>query len=291
MNKLRNYEQHYPDCEVERRYDFLRNTHVELGQIALAMAQNGLTFENKDDGTPVTPLDKLLNDEFIMRVENEFPGDRVWGEEGSNSEVGDVSDVERRWLWIVDPWDGTRKLLEAIQAGKLNQCTSALLTAAFAPGETTPTISGAYSPLQRKKLMVSASPDGAELWTPGHPSRPIIVPQGPADIDDVNRYEYSSWGKGLKKLDEMMPLARRVRTQIRMASVALGDADITVFPSPGHPHDVLPGAHSVVKAGGTIVSLKGEAYEDVDWRVDPVNGAIATVEPVLARQLVERLAA
>ena len=291
MNKLRNHEQYYPINEVERRHDFLRNTHVELGEIALAMVQNGLTSKNKADGTPVTPLDEFLNAKFIERVESEFPGDRVWGEEGSNSEVGDTSDVEHRWLWIVDPFDGTKKLLDAITAGKLNQCTSSLLAAAFAPGETTPTISGAYSPLQRKKLMVSAGPRGTELWTPGHQARQVIVQQGPMDIDDVNRYEYSSWGAGLRRLDDMMPLARRVRTQIRMASVALGDTDLTVFPAPGHPHDVLPGAHSVMKAGGTVITLKGEAYDDVDWRVDPVNGAIATVEPVLARQLVDRLAA
>lgn len=289
--KTRNYER-IPTQEIERRYDFLRNTHVELGHIALEMAQGEVPVEYKEDESPVTSIDTLLNKKFIQMIESEFPGDLVWGEEEANSEVGDTLAADRDWVWIIDPIDGTKKLVEALQAKKLGQCTTTMLAAAFAPGETSPTISGVYSPFQRKKLMVSTSPhSGTELWTPGHRSRQIIVPQGPMELDDVNRYEYSSWGKGLKKLDEIMPLARRVRTQTRMASVALGDTDITVVPNPSHPHDVLPGAHSVMKAGGTIVSLKGESYEDIDWRVDPVGGVIATVEPVLAHQLVERLAA
>lgn len=292
MNKLRNHEYRLPSHEVERRYDFLRNTHVELGEIALEMIQEEVPVEYKEDESPVTLIDKLLNKKFIQMVEGEFSDDLVWGEEEANSEIGDTQAAEHVWVWVVDPIDGTKKLVEALQTRKFNQCTTTMLAAAFAPGETAPTISGVYSPFQRKKLMVSTSPhNGTELWTPGQSSRRIVVPRGPMDIEDVNRYEYSSWGEGLKKLDDMMPLARRVRTQTRMASVALGDTDLTITPNPSHPHDVLPGAHSVMGAGGTILSLKGQQYEDIDWRIDPINGVVATVEPVLAEQLIDRLAA
>ena len=155
-----------------------------------------------------------------------------------------------------------------------------------------PTLSAVYSPFQRKKLLISASPEGAELWTP-HTGRSqkLAVANGPRTLDEVRRYEYSSWGTRLKDLDMIIPFGRRIRSQTRMASVALGDVDLSVFPSPSHPHDVLPGAHIVKKAGGAVVSLTGEEYETTDWRVDPLNGVVAASSLELAQATVERLAA
>lgn len=290
MNTLRS-EIYTNTHEVQRRYDFLRATQVTLGALAVEKSAEGFTKEMKLDDSPVTSIDILLNQRFIEMVEDEFPHDKVWGEEATNSERGNLDEAEHNWVWIVDPIDGTKKLVNAYATNTLGQCNATVLAAAFAPGETTPTISGVYSPFHRKKLLISANPEGVELWTPqAGGSRQIVLGEGPATLSDVDRYEYSSWGSSLKQLDEIMPFARRFRTQTRMASVALGDVDVSVFPAPSHPHDVLPGAHIVHKAGGQIRSLSGKKYEDIDWRVDPLGGVIAAVSPELADTLVEQLA-
>jgi fructose-1,6-bisphosphatase/inositol monophosphatase family enzyme len=54
----------------------------------------------KDDNTPLTIADTMINDLVIDRVKQEFPEDGVIGEEASY-------EVKRNRVWVVDPIDGT----------------------------------------------------------------------------------------------------------------------------------------------------------------------------------------
>lgn len=289
MNKLRN------NHETQQRYEFALETVEVLGTRALQLIKDDITMSRKPDSSKVTTADILLNDLFIDQVESQFPGDLVWGEEASNSEKGDLSEAGKNWLWLIDPIDGTSGFWRAYQQQKFSNCTATTLVTGFAPGETTPTVSVAYNPFQDQRMMLSANPKGAFY----HTSSALIPEQvklegGPTRLTQVRRFEKSAWGDAeprLTGLQDMVPYGRRLHHQLFMAAVALGDSDLSAFAAPSHPHDVAGNAHIVARAGGAVRSLKGQQFEDIDWRVDPIHGVVAAATPELADEFLDRLVA
>lgn len=70
------------------------------GKIALAgQAHNHLTY--KEDGSPVTSVDREIESYLVKQIVHHYPGHQVICEEGTNISGND-------FLWIVDPIDGTR---------------------------------------------------------------------------------------------------------------------------------------------------------------------------------------
>ncbi|MBN1946596.1 MAG: 3'(2'),5'-bisphosphate nucleotidase CysQ [Bradymonadales bacterium] len=62
---------------------------------------------HKAGGEPVTEADRLANEIILRGLEERFPSDRVLSEESSD----DLSRLEHRRVWIVDPIDGTQELI------------------------------------------------------------------------------------------------------------------------------------------------------------------------------------
>ena len=83
---------------------------------------DGYAFENKYDGTPVTAIDRAVEQAIRERVALRRPGYLVLGEEDglgespgrpvADHETAAVTVVRARW--IVDPIDGTRKFVRGI---------------------------------------------------------------------------------------------------------------------------------------------------------------------------------
>jgi histidinol-phosphatase len=77
-------------------------TAVELAaQVALEYFEAGVTATLKDDGTPVTEADRVVEELLRGTLAAARPGDGFLGEE-----FGRVGESER--VWILDPIDGTR---------------------------------------------------------------------------------------------------------------------------------------------------------------------------------------
>jgi histidinol-phosphatase len=70
----------------------------------------GFPFENKYDGTPVTTIDRAVEQAIRERVVSMRPGDLVLGEEAG----GEAVPAPGQPRWIVDPIDGTRKFVRGI---------------------------------------------------------------------------------------------------------------------------------------------------------------------------------
>ncbi len=75
---------------------------LAAGSLALRYREQGVTWEDKPDSSPVTIADRECEAEIIRTILAEFPEDGLLGEEGSNRD----SLNGRRW--IIDPIDGTR---------------------------------------------------------------------------------------------------------------------------------------------------------------------------------------
>lgn len=80
--------------------NLIRNWILEAGRIALSYTANR-SVDIKNDFTPVTQLDRYIEDFLVEKIAENYPGHGVLAEEGSSRLGSD-------FLWIIDPIDGTR---------------------------------------------------------------------------------------------------------------------------------------------------------------------------------------
>jgi histidinol-phosphatase len=90
---------------------------LELADVADAITRahfqpGGLSFENKSDGSPVTAIDRAVEQVIRERVAVARPDHVVLGEEAGGGASDDRAGGRSRW--IVDPIDGTRKFVRGI---------------------------------------------------------------------------------------------------------------------------------------------------------------------------------
>lgn len=84
---------------------FAQDCARELGELIRNIAGSGYEVEHKKDGSFVTTADRKANRRFIERTSEQFPHDRVLGEEESRPEGGGPR------TWVIDPLDGTLQFL------------------------------------------------------------------------------------------------------------------------------------------------------------------------------------
>jgi myo-inositol-1(or 4)-monophosphatase len=86
----------------------LRDAAIEAGQLALPFFRPGeptrARLTTKEGGSPVTEADHLVDQFLAARLRPQFP-EAAWLSEES---VDDPVRLNRRWVIIVDPIDGTR---------------------------------------------------------------------------------------------------------------------------------------------------------------------------------------
>ncbi len=86
-------------------------SRVAAEGVAVARSMDSAAgFETKDDGSPVTAVDRAVERAMRDMIAREAPGHGVLGEEFSGE------DHSAEWTWVLDPIDGTRQFA----AGLLN---------------------------------------------------------------------------------------------------------------------------------------------------------------------------
>ena len=71
-------------------------------EIILSHPITSVTYETKTDGSPVTPVDREVEQKLRERIDARYPRHGVFGEEFPDRGV----DAER--VWLIDPIDGTK---------------------------------------------------------------------------------------------------------------------------------------------------------------------------------------
>lgn len=287
----------FQDPEAIRRYDFMMGSVHRLGATAWSMIKSGdVTLEYKADSTKVTSVDKRLNKEFISEVEERFPQDIIWGEEESNAEKGDLNLVNDRWLWLIDPIDGTSGFYRGYQTKYFEKTNATIMVTGFAPGESIPAISVIHNPFQRQTMTISAHGNMAYYQTSDNQKQKLLMIKRETAVKrilNVQRFEQNDWRgcvPDLSRFREVMPAhARMIHHPLFMGAVALGDVDVSVYPGPSHPHDVAPGALIVHNAGGDVRTFDNQTFYDVDWRKGPISGTVCSGHFVLGGAVVSRM--
>jgi histidinol phosphatase-like enzyme (inositol monophosphatase family) len=215
----------------------------EAGQLALEFQRRGITAEEKDDESPVTPADRAAEKLIVERLAAEFPEDGMLGEEGADK----PSTKGRKW--IIDPIDGTRDFVRGIPLW-------AVLIGFEFNGEVV--AGAAFSPGQRM-LLSAAKGQGAtangqaiHVSTKARPNESVLSFNG-FNKDGVSHFDPAHLLKWVSGFWCVRSLGGAVDAML----VAQGKADVWIEPS-AKPWDFAPLKIIIEEAGGRFADFSGK---------------------------------
>lgn len=100
---------HDAPFDLNPRLEFALDVARQASELILGYYQSeSLAIEAKRDSSPVTAADREAEKLIRERIEQEFPGDGVLGEE-----LGDLAS-SNGYRWILDPVDGTKSFIHGV---------------------------------------------------------------------------------------------------------------------------------------------------------------------------------
>jgi histidinol-phosphatase len=226
--------------------EFARRAAIAAGENALRIRREGFATETKADTSPVTRADR--SNEALIRamIEREFPGDGIFGEEGSRK----PGTSGRRW--IVDPIDGTRDFVRGNRFWcvllALEAADGVLAGVAHFPslGETYHAARGMGSYRNGERLWVSSiATIGQAVFSPNGMHQMASGPYAPAIMDFAAR----SWA------------VRSFGGALDACLLAAGQIDVWLEPK-AEVWDLAPLQVIIEEAGGIFFALDGSRRPD-----------------------------
>ena len=211
-------------------------------------------MEFKEDRTPVTIIDKKINEYLIEKVNNKYPEHSVNGEE--------ISKKGNNYVWVCDPIDGTSMYTRGIPVSVFSLALvvdgDVLVGVVYDPflDDMYSAIKGEGAYLNDKKIHVSNKKYG----------------------EIGSSIDYCMWDKAkydtleiAKKLRKNFKLCQVGSTAHASMLVATGKISAEIFPGTSHGScDIAASKLIVEEAGGKVTSFKGE-----DQRYDlDIDGCI-----------------
>lgn len=211
-----------------------------------------MNIEYKDDRTPVTKADKLINDYLIKQVKEKYPNHGVDGEEAKKI-------TDNKYIWVCDPIDGTSMFTRHIPV-------SVFSLALVLDGQ--PIIGVVYDPFLDE--MYTAIKDKGAFCN----EKPISVNK--LKYGEIgSTIDYYTWNKA--KYDTL-EIIKQIRGDFKISQlgsvahasmlVANGKISGVIFPGTSHGNcDIAASKLIVEEAGGKVTNFKGESQrydEDID---------------------------
>src|SRR5581483_6373983 len=217
---------------------------IERIHAALEAARNVLSrftpgeieAEYKAGHDPVHEADTAVD--AVLR-QNLLRGDEGWLSEES---VDDLSRLQKRRVWVVDPLDGTREFV----AGIPEFCVSIAMVE-----DGRPVAGGICNPATKESFVGSLDTGVTYNGKPAGPSARKNLEGATvlASRSEVKRGEWKFFeDSGLR----ILPMGS---VAYKLARVSAGLADITFTLTPKHEWDVAAGAALVMSAGGFVGTL------------------------------------
>lgn len=227
--------------------DGLENLIIELGHQAEKIKKNNISYRIKDDLSPLSEADSLIN-ERIIKFLNSTEIKHTISEENININYDERCDWD--YYWLIDPVDGTKEFI--------NKGNDYTLNVALCKKEN-PIFSIVYAPA-RKELYSAEINEGA--WLNGKKinvnrniSKQINVVASKSHLDERT----SSF---IDKLSEDYQInIEHYGSSLKICKIAEGNADIYPRFGPTMEWDTCA-AHLILKeAGGEIRNLKQECLK------------------------------
>jgi myo-inositol-1(or 4)-monophosphatase len=205
-------------------------------QIFARFTPGAIEAEYKAGHDPVTEADKEIDAALRQELWREGEG---WLSEES---VDDMSRLEKKRVWIVDPLDGTREFV----AGVPEFCVSVAMVE-----DGIPVAGGICNPATNELFLGSLDSGVTYNGDPARASRRTSLEGAVilASRSEIKRGEWKRFEKAAVKVRPMGSVA------YKLALVSAGLADVTFTLTPKHDWDVAGGAALVTSAGGFISTL------------------------------------
>ncbi len=228
------------DKQLEETLEHIRQALETARDILEQHVSGAIDVQRKAGGDPVTAADHAVNDmlrQFLPR------GDEGWLSEETTD---DLSRLEKKHVWVVDPLDGTKEFVaripewcvsigfvdegRAVAGGILNPQTGELFLGAAGSGVT---LNG-----EPAKISTRPSLEGA-----------LVL----ASRSEVNRGEWKRFENTRYTVRPMGSVA------YKLARVSAGLADATWTLVPKNEWDVAAGAALVLAGGGMVYGPDGSS--------------------------------
>jgi fructose-1,6-bisphosphatase/inositol monophosphatase family enzyme len=229
----------------EKELEFAKSLALEAGDVMRQYFGFEIQREWKADTTPVTKADTEINALVIQRVQDEFSGDAVLGEEDSLATGSDR-------VWVCDPVDGTMPYSHGVQ---ISTFSLALVV------DGTPCVGVIYDPFM-DRLFWAVSGGGAycnsqeiHVSTGGFEHALIDVEGFPA----VGKRSVLAFRHG--RVEQALEAKGAKITHfwsmiLPSALTAAGQYSAVLF-NIGNPHDIAAAKIIVEEAGGKVTDLHG----------------------------------
>jgi len=255
-----------------RKIDLLRKTSMNyremieyVKQVALEAGEKILEVYNspdfevelKSDHSPVTKADKVANDYIVEQLQQKYPDFGVLAEESK----ADASRLEKLFVWIIDPLDGTKEFIKRNGEFTVN-------IGLVENGE--PRLGVVYVPA-KADLYYAATGVGA-FFQHGEQAPVKIQCSGLTDIQQMTLMKSRSHASPvLLDLIEKYQFAatKDSGSSIKICLIAQGEAEVYYRFGPTNEWDISA-AHCVLnEAGGKMTDCFGNAIRYN--REDPLN--------------------
>jgi myo-inositol-1(or 4)-monophosphatase len=205
-------------------------------QIFARFTPGAIEAEYKAGHDPVTEADKEIDAALRQELLREGEG---WLSEES---VDDMSRLEKKRVWIVDPLDGTREFV----AGVPEFCVSVAMVE-----DGIPVAGGICNPATNEVFLGSLDSGVTYNGKPAHASQRTSLDGAVilASRSEIKRGEWKRFENAAVKVRAMGSVA------YKLALVSAGLADVTFTLTPKHDWDIAGGAALVTSAGGFISTL------------------------------------
>jgi myo-inositol-1(or 4)-monophosphatase len=210
----------------------------EAGQLALSMFRTPLKQWSKAGSSPVSEADIAVDRLLRERLTAALPGVAWLSEESAD----DPARLASRYVWIVDPIDGTRAFL----AGLPDWTVSAALV-----DDGRPIAACLFAPATNEFFLASAD-NGATCN-----GAPIAVTRG-ASLAQARVAGPKSFVQRLTLLAPDLVVVPRVHSlALRLARVAQGTLDVAIAGAHSHDWDLAAADLLVHEAGGALTHVGG----------------------------------
>lgn len=243
---------------MNREMEQLRQA-VQLAGIAVVQCVFGdLNTKQKENGDFVTWLDLEVNRILKESIKADFPDDGWLSEETQDN----AERFGKQRVWIVDPIDGTRELVNGIPEFAIS---AALVQ------DGIPALGVVFNPL-KDEFFSAIRGEGVYLN-----GQRVLGTRAPAKRLSIlaSRSEFKA---GKFELFEPHANIQSVGSiAYKLALVAAGKADATVSLDPKNEWDIAAGVLLVEESGGTVTDLQGTPFV-FNQRNTLVSGVIAACD-------------
>lgn len=229
---------------MEKELKVAKKLALGAGAILMEHYAKSVSVDWKAPGNPVTEADRAASSFIVANLKQEFPSQGILSEE----ETDDSSRLEREYVWMVDPMDGTKEFIDrrddfAVQIGLVRKGT--------------PVLGVVYQPV-RNKLYYAADGMGAFLQSGETTTSLKVSPEeNSARLSmAVSRSHRSASIDGIMKRLQIENLIPSGSVGLKVGLICEGRAHVYVHPG-GHTHlwDTCAPEAILREAGGRMTDV------------------------------------